>query len=268
LKRFFKVRIEKSQRKRNPAAAYLLLFFVSLVSWLTIAGFSQSRPRPLYWEIKINLILRGSYLFSDKDRNVEGVFRGHFLWQGLLEPDEPDIILYHWQTETLSWEISEKEKREGKETNIPCSLKPRFKVNAFLREGEVFWLDLLLEKEASTFSPSEFEPHLVLPASYLQNLVFNGLRYNDYLQAGSNKISIPVKEMSRPEYRQSFSWKWSYPRSYPRLNLNELGEEHEVKIDLHLKAHFEKKLSLRPGDGNGHKFPGATCGSDGCKSGW
>jgi hypothetical protein len=242
LKRFFKVRTGRSQRTRNPAAAYLFLFFIWLASWLTVAGFSQSRPKPLYWEIKLNLTLKGSYLFSDKDRSVEGTFRGHFLWQGLLEPDEPDIILYHWQTETLSWEISEKEKREGKETNVPCSLKPpRFKVNVFLREGEVFWLDLLLEKEAASFPSSEFEHQLILPASYLRDLVVTGLRYNDYLQEGSNKISLPVKEMTGPEYRQNFSWKWSYPRSYPRLNLNELGTEHEVKIDLHLRAHYKKK---------------------------
>lgn len=268
MRRLSKVRAERSQRTRYPAAAYLFLFFILLASWLTAASLSQSWPRPLYWEIKLNLTVKGSYLFSNKDRNVEGTFRGHFLWQGLLEPDEPDIILYHWQTETLSWEISEKEKKGGKETNVPCCLKPWFKVNAFLREGEVFWLDLLLEKEASIFSPSEFESQLILPASSIRNLVVNGLRYNDYLRAGSNKISIPVKEMASPEYRQSFSWKWSYPRSYPRLNLNEFGEEHEVKIDLHLKAHFTKKPSVRPGDGNGHKLPEATCGSDGCKSGW
>jgi len=244
LKSFLQVTKERNQRRRNPPPGqliFLILSFIWIASSWTTAGFSQSGPKPLYWEIKLDLILKGSYLFSDKERSIEGNFHGHFLWQGLLEPDEPDIILYHWQTETLIWEISEKEKREGKETNVPCSLKPRFKVNAFLREGEVFWLDLLLEKEASTFSPSEFETQLVLPASYLRDLVVNGLRYNDYLQAGSNKISIPVKEMNRPEYRQSFSWKWSYPRSYPRLNLNELGEEHEVKIDLHLKAHYKKK---------------------------
>lgn len=248
MKRFFKGRTKRSQVKGKPAAAclypfiYLIWWLIWLASWLTAAGLSQFRPEPLYWEIKLNLVLKGSYFFSDQERSIEGTFRGHFLWQGLLEPDEPDIILYHWQTETLSWEISEKEKKEGRETNISSSLKPpRFKVNAFLREGEVFWLDLLLEKEASTFSSSEFEPQLILPASYLRDLVVNGLRYNDYLRAGSNKISIPVKEMTRPEYRQSFSWKWSYPPSYPRLNLNELGEEHEVKIDLHLKAHFKKR---------------------------
>lgn len=210
------------------------------------ASFFQSRPNPLFWEVRFNLYIKGNYLFYDQDRNLEGSFQGHFRWLGLMEPDEPDIILYHWQTEVVSWEVSEKEKKGDREMTFSRSSNPpHLKVGTFLRQEEAFWLDFVLEPPLDSFSPFPIESKIIWPASFIRNLTVNGLRYNDFLKSGSNKISVPVKEMTKPEFRRTFSWKWSYPSNYPRLDFKEFGTEHEVEITLYIKSHYEKSLLIQ-----------------------
>lgn len=231
------------------------------------ANIFQSRPKPLFWEVRLNLYIKGNYLFHDQSRNLEGSYSGHFRWQGLMEPDEPDIILYHWQSEVVSWQVSEKEKREDQEMTVSRSSNPpQLKVGTFLRQEEAFWLDFILENPPDSFSPSLIEPKIILPASFIRNLIFNGLRYNDYLKNGSNKISVPVNEMNQPELRRNFSWLWSYPSNYPHLDLNELGTEHKVDVELYIKSHYKKTLRFTPEDDNGHKLRATICGLNGYKS--
>ncbi len=231
-------------------------------------GASQLKPWPSFWEVKINLFIKGNYLLFDQNRSLEGCYHGQFRWQGLLEPDEPDLILYHWQTEVLSWEVLEKEKKGDKETAFSRSSNPpRLKVGTFLREDEAFWLDFFLEDPSDSFSPSQIKRKLILPASFIRNLIVNGLRYNDFLKGGSNKIFVPIKEMAKPEFHQNFSWKWSYPPSYPKLHLNEFGEEHEVNVTVQIKSHYKKTPLFKPGDENGHKLPVAIGGLNGYRSG-
>lgn len=201
------------------------------------AQYSATKPQALFWEVKLNLFLKGSYSFQQADRYLEGYYRGHFRWQGLIEPDEPDVILFQYQNERISWEIMEREKRKDQEISFHrSSLAPELKVEAFILEGEAFWLDFFMESFPIPFSWPTPRQNLILPASFIKEQVINNLRYNDHLRAGSNKIFIPLKGLAQPEFRQNFFWKWSYPANYPQLGSHELGSEHEVLVELIIKS--------------------------------
>lgn len=233
----------KAKRDKKIKSAQIIFYFILFGANPFVARFFQSQPRPLFWEVRLNLHIKGNYLVYDQNRRLEGSYSGHFRWQGLMEPDEPDIILYHWPTEVLSWEVLEKEKKEDREMTVSRSSNPpQLKVGTFLRQEEAFWLDFVLENPADSSSPPPIESKIIWPASFIRNLIVNGLRYNDYLKNGSNKIAVPVNEMTKSEFRRNFSWKWSYPADYPSLNLNELGTEYEVEIELYIKSHYKKAL--------------------------
>ncbi|MCX7973458.1 MAG: hypothetical protein N3B16_03050 [Candidatus Aminicenantes bacterium] len=206
-----------------------------------MVDFSLIKQKPLFWEIKLNLSLKGRYSLHQAIQTIEGNFHGHFRWLGLIEPDEPDVILFQWQSEVISWEMVEKEKRKNQEIGtFHSTFAPKLKVEAFIRQDDAFWLDFFLEGLSIPFSQPEPEQKLILPSSFIKDQIINDLRYNDHLKAGSNKIFIPLKEMNQPEYRQNFSWKWSYPPDYSILSSIKSGTEHEVQGELFIKAHFKK----------------------------
>lgn len=239
--------MEKAKFKLNWWFKKISLFRLLIIfpffldhSYFPLNHYSSIRPEGLFWEVNLNLFLKGSYACQQDDRYFEGYYRGHFRWQGLIEPDDPDVILFPYQCERVSWEIIEKEKRKGQEIfSHQPSLAPELKVEAFILEGEAFWLDFFMESFPIPFSLPDPRQKLILPASYIKEQRINNLRYNDYLKVGSNKVFIPVKGLAQPEYRQTFFWKWSYPPHYPHLGTHELGTEHEVVVELVIKSRYQ-----------------------------
>lgn len=228
-------------------------FCLNHIFWLTTIlalGFASRTPSeipsspeqaPRFWQITLELQLEGTYCSRQENHTFQGAFSGAWRWQGVMEPDEPDVILFHLETEVLKWELREKDLVAGKERAVlvSSSSPPRLKVDCLLRQADAFYLDFFLEPLAIPVGVTTPHHRLLLPASASQDLQWERMHYNEYVSHGSNWVVVPAKEIYSQDYEKNFSWSWTFPPGSVLPESSELTSEHQVKLILRIKAHFK-----------------------------
>jgi hypothetical protein len=178
--------------------------------WLfTAAGAPRLLPRPPWWEIRLALSVRGEYTVRDLGTTFTGEFEFRAQWEGTMEQDGVDFLLYHTKTDVPHWEIREKAARPNPTrilTEKETAEKPRLLVKYIMRQDRELRIDFEVEgiRIPLDASPEKFD--LILPRS--KELSGEGASYCNSISKGSNLIAIGDDALDRGRLERSFSWEW------------------------------------------------------------
>jgi hypothetical protein len=183
-----------------------VLAFVGLVAAASPRGLGAASP---WWEVRFLLTVRGDYAVKGLATSSVGEFAYRACWEGTMEPDGPDFLLYHTKTEVLDWEIREKTTRpDGTRvlTEKDVADRPRLRLNYILRLGRE--LRFLFEAQGVAIplesSPEKFD--LVFPCS--TEFGDMGAVYDASISKGKNLIAVGADALEKPILEKSFSWEW------------------------------------------------------------
>lgn len=215
------------------------LFLISIFILILRTSFTAGQI-PRFWEVSLNIQVEGNYSCRLEGRQLEGIFSGSFRWEGVMEPDEPDVILYHFRTHVLFWEVKEKETSGQVSSGfLPvASDPPGLAVTTFLRQGDLFDLHFFIKSFSTPLSSTRPKYRLIMPASFGQDFRSESVRYNDYVFDGSNRIAVSAKDLFTRDLSQIITWSWRFPRQPSSEQGEEFRTEHRVKVELNLKRRF------------------------------
>ena len=205
-----------------------IAFFLLLLGPCWVGGISSGDgpAASLWWPIEISGEVVGAFDLRIGPVQATGTYRFHFFWNGSMERDNGDYILYQGtgSVSDLEWNETHRDIPSGKLTRIPVSdRKPEFRTTYVLRDEEnlVFsgafsplMLDMKNRTSISVWLPRGSEG----PAGDQSE------RYNRDVVAGSNHLVLVERRIyAEDETVEDFSWEWR--RSGP-----EGSQRHEVRM--------------------------------------
>jgi hypothetical protein len=234
---------------REMAKKLLILLLISLfaVPHLLQPGYSSffstsDQALPLWWEIKILLRSSGNYKIEEEDSSYSANYSFTLLWTGCMEKDNGDYLLYHDNSELISFEAEEK-GRYPQSTKIIYADdfpdKPFFKLNYILRKGENLHFDFSVKSFLIPKNKSRHKYQLCLPASKENSYRSAEIDYNLYVTKGSNLISLEEKGIYLDTVEKKFTWKWKYQKPHlPQRMPSFFFHSHDVKVEISIDPHF------------------------------
>ncbi len=195
--------------------------------------------KPPWWGVRFALTVRGTYAVKDPERAFTGEFTYKALWEGTMERDGEDFLLYHAKTDVQDWTIREKATLPGSsrvltEKDVPE--EPRLRLNYILRQSQ----DLRFDFEVEGFqvplglSPEKFE--LVLPSSREDSE--EGTVYDASISKGTNRIRIAEDGLGKANLEKSFAWDWRRQQWAVRENgAVQLSGSHKATVVITIARH-------------------------------
>jgi hypothetical protein len=193
---------------RGGAVSALRIILPALGFLLAASGPGTSGP-PTWWEVRLHLTAKGDYTVKEPETTYSGEFLYRAQWQGTMERDGADFLLYYTTTEPQTWELREKASPPGATrvmTEREAAEKPRLRVNYVLRRGD----DILFDFEVVGFpiplnaSADKFD--LVFPRSREHAAAED--TYGQFVVKGKNVVSVDERELEKRPLERSFSWEW------------------------------------------------------------
>jgi hypothetical protein len=219
-----------------PPAQPLILAAAGI---LLAAASLRAPAQTCWWEIRLLLTARGNYAVRDSGAAYDGDFLFRAEWEGAMERDEEDFILYHAKTETRAWEIREKASpAEGARTltEKDAGAGPRLRVNYVLREGERIVLDF--EAEGIRVPLHESAGKLDLPLPRSREHARDETRYADSVCEGDNRVSFTESDLGKPRCEKFFAWEWKRRQWVAAGNgAIFLGYSHKAAVTVTLIPH-------------------------------
>jgi len=215
-------------------------------AWLVLGlpgAFSFSRPSsgPAWWEIRLTATVKGGYAFKGGTAPVLGEYTCRARWEGRLEVDGDDFLLYHLNTEILEWRLKEKAARPGGESVLgeqDTAVQPILRLNYVLRDGTDIEIDFSLMGILVPLHPSPVKVALEFPRSEARRNLFPELSYVDFVTKGSNRVVIPGSDLKRPAAERTFSWDWRRDRRVAAgTGTCLVTERHSAEAVVSLVAH-------------------------------
>jgi len=185
--------------------------------FFSTAGVMRPLPRPTWWEIRLALSVRGNYAVRNLETNYAGEFDFRAQWEGTMEQDGEDFLLYHTRTDSPHWEIREKGSRPDSTrtmTEKETAERPRLRVNYIIRQDRELRFAFEVEGIRIPLDSCKEKFDLVLPRS--KELSGTGAGYDDSISKGSNYIAIGDDALGRGHLERSFSWEWRRQGWSPR----------------------------------------------------
>ena len=211
-------------------SGFLCVFALLLSSVLPSPAAPGGNPR--LWSIRVQLKLKGGYVYDGADRVLKGEFVYETAWNGVLEKDGEDFILYHGRLEPLAWQIEEKDAAGGDcrpldETALPK--RPEFRMIYLLGEDKLLRIYFTVDGFRVPIRDSVEKFDLVFPASKRESE--DDSDYKDSIVKGSNDISFERSGLHRGPLQRSFLWKWKryFPTTVQGSSLV-MSEMHEVEV--------------------------------------
>jgi hypothetical protein len=186
------------------------------VAWVVLGlpgAFSFPRPslHPTWWELRLTATVKGGYTLKGGNTPVSGEYTCRVRWEGSLETDGDDFLLYHFKTEILEWRLAERTARPGGESLLEekdADVKPALRLNYVLKDGPDVEVDFDLMGIPVPLHPSPVKVTLEFPSSELRRPLIAGPSYIDFVTRGSNRIVIPGSDLRRKAAERTFSWEW------------------------------------------------------------
>jgi hypothetical protein len=188
------------------------LLFLGL---LGAVSFSRPSPHPTWWEIRLTTTVKGGYVLKGIGTPISGEYTCRAHWEGGLEVDGDDFLLYHIKTEILEWRLAEKARRPGGESVLEerdTDVRPTLRLNYVLNDGPDVEVDFDLMGVPIPLHPFPVKVALEFPSSETRRILLPGSSYFDFITQGSNRVVIPRSDLLRPAAQRSFSWKWRRDR--------------------------------------------------------
>jgi hypothetical protein len=197
------------RKGKRRAVVAVLRGALPFLWFLTTAGAPRLLPRPPWWEIRLALSVRGDYTVKCLETTCAGEFELRAQWEGAMEQDGVDFLLYHTRTDVPHWEVREKAARPNATrilTEKETVERPRLRVNYIMRQDRELRFDFEVEGIRIPLDsfPEKFD--LVLPRS--KELSGEGAGYCDSISKGNNLITIGDDALDRGRLERSFSWEW------------------------------------------------------------
>ena len=194
---------------RALAGAGLVLFLP--------ASFSYSRPPagPGWWEIRLTVTVKGTYSLRSGGAPITGEYTCRARWEGSLEVDGDDFLLYHTKTDILEWRLEEKTGRPGSETVLEekdADDKPILRLNYVLKDEPGVEVDFDFLGIPVPLHPFPVKVPLEFPSTNARRDLLPELNYVNFISRGSNRVVIPAADLRRPAAERKFSWEWRRAR--------------------------------------------------------
>jgi len=207
------------------------------------AALSSSRPSPgpAWWEIRLSVTVKGSYTIKGGAASVTGEFTCRARWEGTIERDANDFLLYHLKTEVLEWNLAEKSslpKGESLLVALETSEKPLLRLNYILREGSDLRFDYEFREVAVPLHAFPVKMDLEFPRSSGHGVISLGSGYGDFVSRGTNRVAIPESDLERRAAERTFSWEWRREKRVVRNSGTFLvTQRHTAETAVSLVAH-------------------------------
>jgi len=189
---------------------------IGLVLFLP-ASFSYSRPSagPAWWEIRLTATVKGAYSLRSGGAPISGEYTCRARWEGSLEVDGDDFLLYHTKTEILDWSLEEKAGRPGSETVLAekdTDDKPILRLNYVLKDGPNVEVDFDFLGIPVPLHPFPVRVPLEFPSTNVRRDLLPELSYINFISRGSNRVVIPASDLGGSAAERKFSWEWRRAR--------------------------------------------------------
>ena len=189
---------------------YLCLLLLGVLSGGVPAA-TAGPEAALWWPIEVSGEASGAFDIQIGTIRVTGTYRFNFSWEGSMERDNGDYILYQGTSgvSDMDWQETHRDIYTGKISRIPTSERsPEYQMTYLVREGDVLtfsgaFLPLVLNAPDHTSytvwlprgaeSPTHGLPH----------------RYNRDVIGGSNRLDVVEKQIYRKDHTtRKFVWRW------------------------------------------------------------
>ena len=229
----------RTGRPALPSAMCKVLRFLVVFGLVAAVPTLGPSGKPAWWGVRFALTVRGTYVVKDPEKAFAGEFTYKVVWEGTMERDGQDFLLYHAKTDVQDWAVREKATLPGSsrvlnEKDVP--VQPRIQLNYILRQEE----DLRFDFEVKGFqvplgaSPEKFE--LVLPSSREDSE--EGADYSASVAKGTNRIRIAEDGLEKASLEKSFAWDWKRQHWAVRDNgAVQVGGSHKVTVVITIARH-------------------------------
>ena len=211
-------------------AKYIFLYVLLLLPYLL-----SSTPR---WKINLKIKVNGIYEIKEISCLIKGEYHLITEWEGVIEKDNSDFLLYHGNEKIIKWrgkEIILNLKDSSKKIiDLSKHSPPKLKVNYLLRENNSVNLDFNF---SSIFIPGIKEKRKLLMPRSAQNEFLNPkIKYNKNIIEGTNHIRFKNKEIYNKKFMRTYSWKWKKTEMVcKKNNILPFKNFHSVIVQLEIK---------------------------------
>jgi hypothetical protein len=197
------------RRESHGAGVSVLRVVLPVLGCLIAVSGLRTGVRPAWWEVRFQLTARGDYTVKDSGTTYSGEFLYRAQWDGTMERDGADFLLYYAATEPQAWEVREKASLQSATrimTDKESAEKPGLRLNYVLRQGAdiLFDFDVGGVRIPLNSSPDKFD--LVLPRS--REHAGEEDMYNEFVSKGKNRVFVDEKDLGERPLEKSFSWEW------------------------------------------------------------
>jgi hypothetical protein len=203
---------------------WLVVIFVGLFIFSAESP-GDSSP-PYWWYMELHISVQGEYRMTEEDLPLSGRYRYSFSWQGSMERDNGDYILYQGNSDRLSLQWHEALKNRSRD--MSQLIKPEIHVNYVVRKGGSIHVDFNISPVSSGSKQSPMGMAIHFPQSAEHEIIDSSARYNRWIRQGSNSIALVEEQLYKQmETAGRFNWKWLRKRPSGEHN-------HSVQVDLRI----------------------------------
>ncbi len=198
----------KRQDRRPRARGAGLLLSVLALAWAP----GRNAPQT-WWEVRLELTVRGGYAVRGPAQSCSGEFECRARWEGTLQRDGDDFLLFHARADVPSWRIRETpDPPDAGEvlTEFDAPGKPRLRLNYVIRQDDEVRFSFVLEGIDVPLRDSQGKFPLVMPRS--KDPSAGEEEYGKCISDGDNLIAVDDKGLEQKSLEKSFSWDWTRRR--------------------------------------------------------
>jgi hypothetical protein len=202
---------------------------------------SRSSPDPAWWEIRLSMTVKGEYSIQGGEAPLHGEFTCRARWEGSIEKDGSDFLLYRLKTEALEWSLVEKAavpKGESLLVALETAEKPFLRLNYVLLEGSDLRFDYEFNEVSIPLHDSLMKFDLEFPRTTRPGVASLGSGYGDFVRRGSNRVIIPDSDLERGVAERKFSWNWRREKQVAKdAKTFVVTQRHTAEAIVSLRAH-------------------------------
>lgn len=205
-----------SSKYRGFLVCFFPILFISTFNTLVAGSLSLSRQqKTVQWHvIDLTVSVKGTYLIKEEGSGTEGKFSFSAGWQGLMEADDDDFIIYHRDPVALEWHISEKSDIDGQPviiTETSSAVSPKMIVYHILRIQDSLHFSFEVSGLNVPLRISQKKNPLPLPNYFPLQRTQPVRDYDKFIIRGSNNVVIPLEAISNRRFEKTFVWEWKKP---------------------------------------------------------
>jgi hypothetical protein len=181
------------------------IFFILSFSTLNFNYIDTNPSPPLWWTIDIYISAEGKYQYPDNQQGISGVYDFQLKWQGAMERDNGDYLIYQGEDSLVSLKWSE--SQNNKIFDLCQTIKPKSKLNYVVRKKNSIHFDFEIFSFITARGNASFE--IILPCSAENGLINPQKKYNRGVVTGSNEIYVSEKHLYQEKrIFEKFQWEW------------------------------------------------------------